>query len=83
MVIYLKNLDKIKEIQEKSRTRRKEEERAIIEKKKEELKQRITESEQPPIEELISFSYEDLLNIGIEPELATKISLEIEKYKNR
>ena len=77
------NLDKIKEIQEKSRTRRKEEERTIIEKKKEELKQRITESEQPPIEELISFSYEDLLNIGIEPELATKISLEIEKNKNR
>lgn len=77
------NLEKFKTVQEEIKARRKEEERATIEKKKEELKQRIIGSEQPPIEELVSFSYDDLIEIGIESELATKISSEIEEYKTR
>ena len=76
-------LERYKTVQEEIKARRKEEERATIEKMKEELKQRIIESEQPPIEELVSFSYDDLIDMGIEEELATKISTEIEEYKTR
>lgn len=77
------NLEKFKIVQEEIKARRKEEERDTVEKKKEELKQRIIGSEQLPIEELVSFSYDDLIEIGIESELATKISSEIEEYKTR
>ena len=70
------NLDKLRKIRE-------DEERVALKEKKEELKERIIGSEQPMIEELISFSYEDLLEIGIESELATQLSSEIEEYKTK
>ena len=70
------NLEKLKSVHEEIKSIEEE-------KMKEDLKQRIIGSEQPPIEEIISFSYEDLLEIGIESELATQLSSEIEEYKTK
>lgn len=72
------NLGKLKEIKRKIE-KKIEEEKTIS---NEELKQRILAGQQP-IEELTQLSYEDLLEIGLDQELATKISLEIEEYKTR
>lgn len=65
----LKNINKIKSIQEENK---------IISVEK--LKQRIIEGEEP-IEKLLRFSYDDLIEMGLEQELVNKISLEIKEYK--
>ena len=67
------NLGRLKKIREKIKTRKEKENKG-------KLKQLILIGQQP-IKELIGLSYEDLLDIGLDQELATKISLEIEKYK--
>lgn len=70
------NLEKLKETERKIEEKI-EEEKTIT---NEELKRRILAGQQP-IEELTKLSYDDLLKIGLDQELANKISLEIEEHK--
>ena len=69
------NLSKLKEIQERIEAREREEQ-------KEKLKQQII-NRQLPMDKLSKFSYEDLLDMGIEPEIVNTICSDVDEYKKR
>ena len=69
------NLSKLKEIQERIEARKREEQ-------KEKLKQQIING-QVPMDKLSKFSYEDLLDMGIEPEIVNTICSDVDEYKKR
>ena len=69
------NLSKLKEIQERIEARKREEQ-------KEKLKQQII-NRQLSMDELSKFSYEDLLDMGIEPEIVNTICSDVDEYKKR
>lgn len=71
--ISSEKLDEIKKIQEDSRNR-------IEQEKREALRKQIIESKELPLEEIKSLTYGDLLDLGIDPKLATEISSKIEEY---